>query len=645
MNAFREKRQKNPSLEPVCFEVEWPIRLMQKQEKAQFGLPENARITIVDLPGLNSLHDDHNRQVIMQYITKALCLIVCNAYDINNETEKKLIQDIVQSVIQLQTASSSVNRMLFIPNRIDAFFKSHNDNNVDALDRFKRRIKEQVCESLRERLPEENESINAIKFDAQICSEPALFAVNAQRAQTLEKKIEYIRNIKKHYSVLFGDDYWEEEVGSIKNLDDSQCDAIIKKTLECSFADDFLRHLKDHITHNLSEIIIGGARIQLYESFVKLRSALDQSLFAHMKWTKEQIDQKKKRLNFVCQGILKEAEPYKKLLKDIEEKIQETKQRTETQNNKNSYWLKSLGHVCKVLEDFIGQPNLLSPLRKLHHDVLIKPIKMLDDYFVHVLNSKNKEEFPDQELTTFPSFDQFSTSLENFSKLFPDKNILLKGGFLQNKDGSSRKIQSAILDLQKAVSITLNEVIQDSVLVSSYRLQDSFQKCQTQLLTKFQETCREKFKEELKEFAGLKDIFISDKMLPQLRLKISISFEFPETEQVVERLRGGLGILDFLLGPKKIKESGIKTSSIPQILEKQVLENENILKYFEDYIVSFVEHFSQFLDTRIKENVAKYKNILMKKDESYEQESKETEQNVQKYKDILSKMDFDLPQL
>ena len=99
MMAFREEENRNREIEPVVFEVEWPIRLAERKEA--LGLPEGTQVTILDLPGLKAVNDERNGPIIQANIDKAFCLIAYNAEETDKEKQKALLKQVVNQVMAL----------------------------------------------------------------------------------------------------------------------------------------------------------------------------------------------------------------------------------------------------------------------------------------------------------------------------------------------------------------------------------------------------------------------------------------------------------------------------------------------------------------------------------------------------------------
>ena len=270
MMAFREEENRNKEIEPVVFEVEWPIRLAERKEA--LGLPEGTQVTILDLPGLKAVNDERNGPIIRRNIDKAFCLIAYNAEETDKEKQKTLLDQVVNQVMALsygekgedeerefrhnKSSVSSLSRMLFLLNRVDAFWR--HDDAVEQLERFKGDVTAQIQEKLKRELPDHKEDVEKIAL-RQICSLSALLAVEADRLwEEPEKQATLLEELEGSFKKIFPKDYFKQFPRDLKDLEKNQRKDLIKKALDCSFANDFETHLSSYIHTNLPKIIIGG---------------------------------------------------------------------------------------------------------------------------------------------------------------------------------------------------------------------------------------------------------------------------------------------------------------------------------------------------------------------------------------------------
>ncbi len=115
------------NIEPPRFRITWPTRLGQSPHR--FGLPANADITIVDLPGLKYVDDEVNGGVVREQARKALCVVAYNSFETDPRKQDALLRQIVD---QVKALGGSPARMLFVLNRIDAF---RTDSDPEASER------------------------------------------------------------------------------------------------------------------------------------------------------------------------------------------------------------------------------------------------------------------------------------------------------------------------------------------------------------------------------------------------------------------------------------------------------------------------------------------------------------------------------
>ncbi|MBO6086534.1 MAG: dynamin family protein, partial [Acetobacter sp.] len=267
MNAFRRAEEDDEEIEPVVFEIEWPIRLAER--KKELGLPEGTQVTIIDLPGLKAVNDERNARVIQENIVDAFCLMAYNAEETDRVKQRTLLNQVINQIMALSYAKdadeaqsedltqhnvSLLHRMLFLLNRVDAFYR--HDNAVEQLEKFKGEVTDQLREKLEVALPGHEDVIDKIEF-TQICSLPALLAVEADRLWSKpDEQAKILKKIEKGFEQIFPETYFERFPCNFKNLEEDQRREIINETLKCSYAYEFEKYLSSHIVKSLREILI-----------------------------------------------------------------------------------------------------------------------------------------------------------------------------------------------------------------------------------------------------------------------------------------------------------------------------------------------------------------------------------------------------
>jgi ribosome biogenesis GTPase A len=188
MTSYRNAN--DPQVASPKFEIYCPIRLLSDNI---LNLPEGTRIQILDLPGLSSISDEKNREVIQEECKKALCLVTYDSGETDKAKKNKLLSEVVN---QIQVLGGSPARMLFILNKIDLLKKDGKQKEQEFIDETENSIKSE----LEKEFPEYREEILALKT-VKFSSEPALLAIQIQKGNRDENEVD----IRKAYRAIDGE--------------------------------------------------------------------------------------------------------------------------------------------------------------------------------------------------------------------------------------------------------------------------------------------------------------------------------------------------------------------------------------------------------------------------------------------------------
>ena len=404
MMAFRKEEESNKEIEPVVFEVEWPIRLAERKEA--LGLPEGTQVTIIDLPGLKAVNDERNGPIIQANIDKAFCLIAYNAEETDKEKQKTLLNQVVNQVMALsygekgedeerefrrnKSSVSSLSRMLFLLNRVDAFYR---DKNPDvSLKKFKEDITAQIQEKLKRALPDHKEDVEKIAL-SQICSFPALLAVEADRLwEEPEKQAALLGELEGSFKKIFPENYFKQFPRDLKDLEKNQRKDLIKKALDCSFANDFETHLSSYIHTNLPKIIIGEPLNQINQQITNVLMTLDLILESHTTRTQEEAERKKallsdaeKALQAIAQDIIDACKPLTEINSFFSDSEQSSEDLASLDNKIDERFNEFLKHFRLDLDT-------LAPLRDVVNNVHSKPLTALENYVLLLMPEDEEDE-------------------------------------------------------------------------------------------------------------------------------------------------------------------------------------------------------------------------------------------------------------
>ncbi len=244
MKDYIKSRKEGKNIAYPQFIVSYPFRLFKEYEQ---DLPRGVRLKLLDLPGLSSVGDESNAQVIKQ-CRQALCLVTYNSYEIDDDKKKSLLLQVVEEVKSL---GGSPARMLFILNRIDVFRENRN---------WRESEKEFVIETIKniktlltEELGEYTKEIDNLQV-SKLSTKPALLSLAVESFDE-EKSTEACREARKHCGAII-DNILDDLPGAIHKWTKHDRLRIAQDLWSKSYAEEFQQHLKEHITEHFPALVI-----------------------------------------------------------------------------------------------------------------------------------------------------------------------------------------------------------------------------------------------------------------------------------------------------------------------------------------------------------------------------------------------------
>lgn len=248
MDAWRGARARGQNLPAPIVTVRYPTRLGAAPEV--LGLPSTTRVRLLDLPGLNSLADQANAEVIRAGSRRALCLVLYNSDDTDALKQKALLDQVVEQVKQLR---GSPARMLFILNRIDAFRR---DADWQARqDGFTERITIGIRESISQGLGQEHAGAAQSIRPQVFSSGPAALAVQARQSVGPEQDA-LLSAIEAKYGNLLDRELLSSYPRSPSSWTAGQRAVFLSAVEEAAHAPALERRLAGHIAEHLPELIL-----------------------------------------------------------------------------------------------------------------------------------------------------------------------------------------------------------------------------------------------------------------------------------------------------------------------------------------------------------------------------------------------------
>lgn len=241
------ERQTTINVAPPRFTILWPTRMGLNPR--DYGLPEGARLTIIDLPGLKYVGDDLNGKLMREQARKAFCIIAYNAQETDTQKQESLLGQVVDQVKQL---GGTPARMLFVLNKIDVF--RTDENRAASEERFTQQITGQIRARVSHALPGYEDIANGI-IPTSLSSEPALFAMKAETAKSPEL-VDLIYKLESEYGKLFDKTMLHGLHRDPERWSDVQRRWFLGEALQQSRFNTFRDVLASHIASNLPELLL-----------------------------------------------------------------------------------------------------------------------------------------------------------------------------------------------------------------------------------------------------------------------------------------------------------------------------------------------------------------------------------------------------
>ncbi|UCJ10655.1 MAG: dynamin family protein [Phormidium sp. PBR-2020] len=244
MLAFIDGRKERPDLACPQFYIRYPFRLHSLLE-----LPSSTKIRILDLPGLASMGDEGNREIITSQAGQSLCLVTYNSAETDQQKINKLLSEVVGEVKKL---GGSPARMLFILNRIDVF---RTDNTWPASEkRATTQTVDSIKSQLKESLVEYKEEIEALKV-VKLSTLPALFSLQIRSAET-EISNQACTRAEKDFSRLIGDDILKDLPRNQERWQAYDRQRVAQRLWLNSYGSQFDETLRKHVEENFPQLVL-----------------------------------------------------------------------------------------------------------------------------------------------------------------------------------------------------------------------------------------------------------------------------------------------------------------------------------------------------------------------------------------------------
>lgn len=626
MHAFREAEKHDKDIEPVFFQIDWPIRLAGEYRK--LGLPEDTQLTLLDLPGLKSINDERNGPLIRENISQALCLVAYNAEETDDRKQRQLLDQIVHQITALRRSKETLGRMLFLLNRVDAF--TRNENPEESLADFRRQVTDQLRSGLGEALPEERAVIETISPCA-LSSLPALWATQAKLCDPgSARQTQLLEEIEAQFNKIFWKGYWKAYPRDFSELASDQRHRLIEDTLTYSKANEFEERLVSHIGNHLPEIVLSGPVTQAYTSAGALLAEADQLIESHMVRTADEAQAAKAQLAEAERALQAEVDQAAKLFDLLK-----------TGKSGEEFDTQDLGEGIETLRANLNlSPEEVRPLLDMTQDLLVKPFNQIADYCETFLQGGEGEP---GRLAFAAGFDAFNEALEAL-RASPFGKVWREGACFADPS-EVEGVEKALERFGESLSTVATELFQRAGEDSGARSKICLDNINVRILSQIEQIAEDKLPDLIAAYPGLRRTFQNPVELPPFQGSVvSFSPDIKEWETVVqEGERGSLLhriLVAIRLAEKKIierKEDGIEVGGIGDILSGFFASSSykqgraEIGAYFEN----LTNFFKKTLDDRLGLQIGQYSNAIDMRAGEISQTEREVQDILKRHKTTL----------
>ncbi|MBQ3818081.1 MAG: dynamin family protein [Acetobacter sp.] len=638
MNAFRRAEDDDEEIEPVVFEIEWPIRLAER--KKELGLPEGTQVTIIDLPGLKAVNDERNGTVIRQNISKAFCLVAYNAEETDRIKQRTLLNQVVNQVMvlgkkEVPSVEHSLQRMLFLLNRIDAFWRHENAD--EQLEKFRSEVTNQLQEKLKEVLPGHEGLINQIEF-TQICALPALLAVKANRLWAdPDKQAEVLKKLDKSFQRIFPKGYFDDFPRKFEDLSEGERRDFISKTLQYSYGSTFEAYLLKHMTQHFFDVVLDIPIHHFSMASRHILETLDMFLESHTIRTEQEAEERKKHLKEAEIALNNITKKTIDLIDPIPQKLK--------QKGSSGHVLDALKDIFIPVEEKIGSKGLLLPIANIKQDITNRPRSDLRHYVYTVMTGEEPEET--LLMVGLPQLEDLRLAIEDL-KYSPYGKYYKNGGHIkQEKAFETAKYVRLFV---KAFSETLQVMINRAVENSAAQVRSSFTECSRKLIEQMKDEFRQV--EDLKHFVGLSNIFDKDLFFPNPP-RVTVKCDYEITPKMVKKTKivednvGVKGLLNwgskiFFDESAFIKEVSYKEVVLDMPPLEEMLNDLTSLSFLESavndittYVCDLVETFISQIEEMVEKRVEEKQKAIDVSVQEITDDTKQRNETLAQYQDQI----------
>lgn len=275
MHIYHQARRKKDYIAP---QIEVNLPILPACDRILSGLPKDLGVELVDLPGLKSVQDQKNLEVIQPLVGKAFSLVALDYLQVDEEHRHKLLNELKEVVQFLQGRTES---MIFILNRVD----NHGSDDLpldERVEKLRQEIKETLSLSeLPDIIPFNARLLyyaqcawghNSLNSSSNVSSEIRLKLLKAlvkDCASKIEEQVSGKRELRRWFDEI------KYDLDDNHHIDDEKVSKIVEYAIEWSGGKSLWDCIKLRLEESFNELIILPTLINLFNFYDSFSYALN----------------------------------------------------------------------------------------------------------------------------------------------------------------------------------------------------------------------------------------------------------------------------------------------------------------------------------------------------------------------------------
>ncbi len=318
MHLYHDHRKKKDCIAPS---VRFFAPLLPVCNSSLLNLPDGVGIEIIDLPGVKSVLDRTNLEIIQKKVHKAFSLVALDYTQVDDKQRERLLEELQRVVKYLAGRTDS---MIFVLNKVN--LETSDDL---SLDKRIVKLQQEIQEVLSLQNPPDILPINAILLYHAQCA----WGVKTLNETSEISERERLEALQKMFKDCYGDitnhigdeedlEDWfidvKRKVRKGEYVDDQTMKQILQYALEWSGGEKLWNLLRSRVKESFSELVLLPALIEVFQNYDALEKSLNVVLQTKKIYSLDKIQSERQKISQIRQSLETNT---KKIHQDFEDEI------------------------------------------------------------------------------------------------------------------------------------------------------------------------------------------------------------------------------------------------------------------------------------------------------------------------------------